>query len=156
MVMLGGSPTAVSWSWLGCQRKSKAVKGKVCTKSAATIEQHVDGQTNSIKIIPFVCLSQACVTLRRPHPRHPLPSSNHGDGQTNWKNFIPFVCPSQVNASPLLHCRHRRHPLPSSNYGDGRTNGKKIIPFVCLSQVHASPLAPPASATTKYDRACNQ
>jgi hypothetical protein len=56
---------------------------------------NVDGQTNLIKFIPFVCPSQ--VHASRGLLRHPLLSSNNVDGQTNWKKNIPFVCPSQVH-----------------------------------------------------------
>jgi hypothetical protein len=81
MVMLGESPTAVSWSWLGCQRKSKAVKGKVCTKSAATIEQHVDGQTNGLKFFLFDCPSH--VHASPPTPPASATIEQHVDGHTN-------------------------------------------------------------------------
>ena len=49
-----------------------------------------DGQTNWIKIIPFVCMSQVRAAGRVSC------ADGLSDGQTNWIKIIPFVCLSQV------------------------------------------------------------
>ena len=54
-----------------------------------------DGQTNGIKFIPFVCLSQVRVAGRMSC------AGGSSAGQTNMIKFIPFVCLSQVRVNRL-------------------------------------------------------